>query len=173
MKKAILAIILVLVAASVCFANAELNELRKHMTSKVDEIEGIKWIRDKATPQNIHGKMCFLYLGQKDAHMWPRFVLGFQKDGWIFFERIIFNIDGKREELTLDYFDISRDHSGGVIWEKIDLYGVDHMKLIKSIVNSNKTLIRFSGKQYRYDFEVSKKQKDAMKRVIRLYELMK
>ena len=173
MKKLLLAVMAVLVVASASLASAELDELRKHMRSKVDEVEGIKWIEDKSTPQYIHGKMCYVYLGQKEQRIWPRFVLGFQKDGWIFFQNIIFNIDEKREELTLNYFDVSRDHSQGIIWEKIDLYGIDHLGLIRRIVNSKKTLIRFSGKQYHYDFEVSKKQKDAIKRVIRLYELMR
>lgn len=167
-------ILLVLIGTCV-FASEkqELYELRNHMTSKFDEVEGIKWIRDKATPQNLHKNMCYVYLGQKDDYMWPRWFLGFKNESWVFFTRIIFNIDGERREINIGYFDRKSGNNGYGVWEYIDLSGDEHLSLIRKIASSKKTIIRFSGDQYRKDFTVSQKQKGAMKRVVRLYELMK
>jgi hypothetical protein len=173
MRKVFGAVFLVLVLAGVACANAELDELRKHMRSNVDEVEGIKWIHDKATPKLIQGGVCHVYLGQKGVSMWPRFVLGFQKREWVFFEEIIFNIDGKRDELSFGYYEVKRDNSGYSVWEYVDIPGDRYLSLIKQISESKKTLIRFRGRQREFDFQVSKKQKDAMRRVLRLYELMR
>ena len=172
MRKVFAAVVLVLVLAGAAYANAELNELRNRMRSSFDEVEGIKWIYDKATPKLIKGGECHVYLGQKDGFMWPRFFLGFQDDEWVLFEEIIFNIDGRREEMSFNYFEVHRDNSAYSVWEYVDLPGESYFPLMKSISASNKTLIRFQGSQKRFDFQVSKKQKDAMKRVLRLYELM-
>lgn len=173
MRRVFAVVFLVLALMGTAHANAELNELRKHMRSEVDEVEGIKWIHDKATPKLIQGGVCYVYLGQKGVSMWPRFVLGFQKREWVFFEEIIFNIDGKREELSFGYYEVKRDNSGYSVWEYVDIPGNRHLPLMKQILESKKTIIRFRGRQHQFDFQVSKKQKDAMRRVLRLYELMK
>jgi hypothetical protein len=176
MRKVFGAVFLVLVLAGVACANAELDELRKHMRSNVDEVEGITWIYDKTNRiTEVQDKMCHVYIGQEGETIWPRLVLGFLNDEWVFFSKVIFNIDGKREEVDFKFSDIRRvvPGRGRIICEYIDTRGDPYLTLMKEISESEKTLIRFQGRHGKYDFQVSKKQKDAMKRVLRLYELMK
>lgn len=154
----------------------ELDDLRKHMRSDVDEVEKVKWIHDKTTPRRVPNKMFYVYLGQSQTTkaMWPRLRMGFIKDNWIFFDKIILNIDGVVRRLSFEYSDVSRDYSAGTVLEFVDIDAEEHIPMIKSIGNSKKTTIRFSGKDKIFDFVVSKEeQKEALKRVLRLYELMK
>ena len=118
----------------------------------------------------IQGGVCYVYLGQRGVYV-ASFCAGFKRE-WVF-EEIIFNIDGKREELSFGYYEVKRDNSGYSVWEYVDIPGNRHLPLMKQILESKKTIIRFRGRQHQFDFQVSKKQKDAMRRVLRLYELMK
>lgn len=173
MRKVFTAVFLVLALVGPAHANAELNELRTHMRSKVDEIEGIKWIYDKATPQNIHNNMSYVYLGQRGKQMWGFLRLGFRRDNWVFFEKITLNADGCILDYPFYYNDVTRDYSTGGVWEYVDLPLEEYDGLALLIAESQKILIRFSGNKRKTDFEISKKQKDAIKRVLRLYELMR
>jgi hypothetical protein len=152
---------------------AELNELRKQMRSKTDQVEGTKWIHDKATPNSSSGNMFYLYLGQKGSYMWIRLMASFTAEDWIFFESLIVNYDGSLATIPFNKYDVYRDNNGRIVHEAIDLEISNYLGLMKLISESKKTIIRFSGEHRRHDFTLSQKQKGALKRIIRLYELMK
>jgi len=149
----------------------EVNELHGHMRSRIDQVEGVRWIYDRNTPERLDSRGFYLYLGVRGEFVWPRLVMGFQKERWVFFNRVIFNIDGIREEISFSYFEISRDSGGRRFMEYADIPAGPQEDLIKRIWNSERTIIRFAGDQFHYDFEISQRQKDALSRVWRLYEL--
>ena len=157
----------------------ELDRLRGQMTSTLDEIEGIKWIYDKTTKKLLNSgrfKTFFcVYLGQKQdtGYMWPRFLMGFTKSDWVFFKKIIVNNDGDVDTLDFGSFSTHRDTFYGGILEEIDLAGGDYEELIKKVIGSKKTMIRFKGDNYSHDFTLPDEQRAALSRIWRLYELMK
>lgn len=151
---------------------SELDQLRMNMRSKVDQVEGIKWIHDKATSQYVQKSNCYIYLGQRDGSTWGRFVLGFKAERWVFAKKIIMNIDGERISLIdVSYSDFARDNSSGSVWETADLPLSSYRAIAEQIAKSKKTIIRFEGDRRHFDITVSQKQKDAMKRVLRLHDL--
>ena len=165
-------------------ANAqELYELRKKLTSTFDEVERVKWIYEKTTKRLIDRRTSrknffYVYLGQSGSVMWPRLRMGFIRDGWIFFEKVIVNIDGNVTQLSFRHFDVKRDVlSGNAISEYADVYAdmstVDYGALIKSMSKGKKVVVRFEGDQYRHDFTMTKEQKNALWNVWRVYELMR
>lgn len=159
----------------------ELDQLRAHMTSTVDEIEGNKWIHEKSTKKMIDAArnnkdFFYVYLGQKieNKFIWPRLVIGFTKSGWVFFRQIIINNDGSVDSITPPRNLIHHDTLGGsIILEEVDLLASEHEALIQKIINAKKTMIRFKGDHYSHDFTLSNTQREAIKRIWRLYELMK
>ena len=159
----------------------ELNELRKKMTSKVDEVTGIKWIYEKTNKKVIdrHSSkknLFFVYLGQDTEikRIWARLYMGFIRDDWIFFTKVIINVDGKIKTLSFNSFEVERDVLGGhAIREYIDLPAGNYEELIKSMSKGKKVLVRFEGSQYYHDFTMTKEQKTALSNIWRLYELMK
>lgn len=176
MKKFTLCVLFLLALASRAFsAPSEIDTLRNSMRSNVDEVEGIKWINDKATPQKLDAHMFYVYLGQRGGHTWARLYAGFVKEDWVFFNRLVINSDGAK--YTIDFNSFKDKDSdviyGGTIYEKIDIKAEPYMPLLKTISKSKKTIVRFSGKNDVYDIVLTKKQKDALKRVIRYYELVK
>ena len=159
----------------------ELDQLRTHMTSNVDEIEGNKWIYEKSTKKlldarQINKNFFYVYLGQKvkTGFVWPRLYMGFVKEGWVFFKQIIINNDGEIDSIIPPLFKPHHEVLGaGIILEQIDVSANEHETLIKKIIGAKKTMIRFKGDNYAHDFTLSETERTALKRIWRLYELMK
>lgn len=171
MRRFSVAFVLLVVFASCAFADlTELHNLNRHMRVNVDEIEGIKWIKDIETNQY---NMCYVYLGQRQGHTWGRFRIGFTRDSWVFFEKITFNIDGRKLELPFSFDEVTRDNAMGDIWEYVDLPLKDYGKLVVAIMNSRRALVRFYGESRNAEFEIGSDEKDAMRRVLRFYDLIK
>lgn len=159
----------------------ELDQLRTHMTSNIDEIEGNKWIYEKSTKKLLDARQnnknfFYVYLGQKvkTGFVWPRLLMGIIKSDWIFFKTIIINNDGEIDTITPQRNNLHHDTLGGsIILEEVDLAANDYETLIKKIIAAKKTMIRFKGDNYSHDFTLSETQRISLKRIWRLYELMK
>ena len=166
-------------AAKEVTQGTELDQLRAQMTSKVDEIEGVKWIYDKTTRKLLDSgrnkTYFYVYLGQDQdsGYIWPRLVMGFTRSDWVFFESVIINNDGDKVSLDFGYFAPHRDSGYGQILEQIDLSGAENQAIIKKVIESKKTMIRFKGKNYAHDFTLPDEQRAALARIWRLYELMR
>jgi len=61
----------------------------------------------------------------------------------------------------------------GDIWEYVDLPLKDYGKLVVAIMNSRRALVRFYGESRNAEFEIGSDEKDAMRRVLRFYDLIK
>ncbi|MDR1978627.1 MAG: hypothetical protein LBQ42_07830 [Synergistaceae bacterium] len=172
MKKFALGIVSILLFVGVA-RGAEIDNLRARMRSIVDETQGTRWFYDKTTPVNPprNALSLFLSLGQRGGHAWPSFTVGFSGKGKIFFEALVFSIDGERIVVPVDLDRVVRDSDYANVWESITMPGEEW--LIKKIYGSKDASVRFdSGMGYYVDFAVSRQQKDALRRVWRLYELM-
>lgn len=174
MKKFVLCFfMLILCAVSASASQPEIDELRTHFRSEIDEVEGIKWIYDKATPKTWDSNVFYVYLGQKDENVWARLIAGFVKEEWVFFREIIINVDGERYSIDFKSRDKKKDVvRGNVIFEFIDIPAKSYVDMLKHISTSKKTIIRYQGDTYRYDVTISQKQKGALKRILRYYELI-
>ena len=95
------------------------------------------------------------------------------KEEWVFFREIIINVDGERYSIDFKSRDKKKDVvRGNVIFEFIDIPAKSYVDMLKHISTSKKTIIRYQGDTYRYDVTISQKQKGALKRILRYYELI-
>ena len=142
------------------------------MRTEHDKVENITWYYDKTTPYYSNRNKIALYMGEKHNHCWIKWKLTYAGDDWIFFDRIIFNIDGKRFEKNFDHWETTREvvHGGGV-YESVDIpyRGTEH--LVEDIIKSKETIVRFQG-QHINDKVITTVQKQAMQRIIELCNLI-
>lgn len=97
-----------------------------------------------------------------------RFIIGFKHDNWLFTKKVTFLIDGNKYDITGEF---KRDAGSGNVYEWIDKSATGTtLSIIKAIMNSNSTKIRFTGKQYNADVIVKQEQKDALKNIYNLYK---
>ena len=118
---------------------------------------------------------CFMlpYLGMDKDSSWLRLIYNYTDDDWVFFEKILFWVDGKQYTRTFSYYDIVRDNEYGDVWEYIDVEVTQSdIDLMKEIAASSETIIRFQGDDYSYDYTIPATDKQAMTEVISAYEML-
>ncbi len=118
---------------------------------------------------------CFIlpYLGQDSTSTWLRLVYNYTGDDWVFFEKVLMNIDGEQRTESFNYFDIVRDNGGGRVWEYIDVeVSNSDIDWLWDIANSTETIIRFQGDDYSHDMTVSDTDKAALRDCLTVYEAL-
>nr|DAM51836.1 MAG TPA: hypothetical protein [Caudoviricetes sp.] len=147
------------------------------LKTEKDEVEGITWHYPSSYPQYANSR-CFVlpYIGEQGGNYWLRCKVDYAANDWVFFTQIVINIDGvKRDTINFDYSDVTRDTVlGGKLWEAADFAPDNNQtQLLTDIANSQKTVIRFQGSDYYYDFTVPDKDKQGIKDVLAAYEYLK
>jgi len=140
-----------------------------------DEVEGITWYYDVTTPKYDTTNNLHLYIGEREEHRWLRFRIRYTGDDWVFVERYIFNVDGVKYTLDAGYTEVNRDvASGGRVYEWYDKDpDSTDIDLIRAIVGSTKTILRYEGDTYHYDRIIGSSEKSALRHVLDAYEYMK
>lgn len=118
---------------------------------------------------------CFVlpYLGTSSNDAWLRLVCNLNCYDWIFFTKITVAADDARYYEYSNYFDVVRDNDGGEIWEYIDIDVGDYeIEMLWAIANSTKTVVRFEGDDYYYDYTVTDSQKASIRDMLIVYELL-
>lgn len=139
------------------------------MTKQKDDVENITWYYDKSTPQ--YKDNFYLYIGKQVEHSWLRWKTQITGSDWVFFTRMIIVVDGTRYVKNFDYDEVKRDNTGGDVWEWIDIEPSDpDITMMKKIIGSKKTIVRYQGDQYHYDRIITKQEKVAIKNVLDAYK---
>jgi len=151
----------------------------ENLTTDYDKVQKLTWYKHKNQPEYTD-ITCYIYpyIGQMDSgELWLRVQLNYtdaQTDaGWIFFEKVIFSVDGENTIKEFRRNDIVRDNDSDV-WEVADYGPSDSdIKVLKSIADSTETIIRFQGDEYHADHIVTNKEKAAIKDVLTAYDYLK
>ena len=156
------------------------NKMLSKMDCDEDFVRNINFYYPEAFPWGEDGywyadEGCFVlpYMGVSGNQVWLRLVCNYNSWDWIFFEKITYAVDSERYYDYFNYFDVVRDNSGGEIWEYVDMeVGASEIEMLWAIANSNKTVIRFEGDDYYDDYTVTSKQKQSIRDMLIVYELL-
>lgn len=170
-------------------ATGKLNQLKKEaaevagkaavakLKKSTDEVEGITWYEPSCMPTYTNTRCYVLpYIGEQNGYYWLRCKVDYAASDWVFFTQIVININGvKRDTITFDYGDVTRDTAVGAKLCEVADFAPDssQIKLLEDIADSKKTIIRFQGSDYHYDFTVPEKDKQGIKDVLAAYEYLK
>ena len=141
-----------------------------NMKKTTDEFEGITWFRHRNSP--VLGNYISAYFGTKNgsAEGYPlRVRLQYYGDNWLFVRSVTIKADERVFELGA--FDFDRDNAAGSVWEWIDIPVKDHA-MLSQIMAADRVVIRFTGDQYRHDFEVPASQKLQLREVDQAWRAM-
>lgn len=143
-----------------------------------DKVQKLTWYQSKSEPQ--YADVCcyiYPYIGRlDDGTTWLRVVLNYTdaqtNAGWIFFNNVIFSVDGENTTKVFNRNEITRDNDTEV-WEIADFEpSASEIALLRSIAASNETIIRFQGDSYYYDHVVTAKEKTAINDVLAAYNYL-
>lgn len=152
----------------------KIKESTASLVISKDEVESISWYTHKNSPKSDASKALFIYFGRKNNNVSLRLKITFTADDWLFIKGYIFNIDGVNYPLPISFFrDRKSDNSGGKIWEWVDL-SVDAQAyaVLTKIAESKRTILRYEGKQYYSDRDVSNSEKQAISEVLIAYHAL-
>ncbi|WP_126779865.1 hypothetical protein [Idiomarina ramblicola] len=98
-------------------------------------------------------------------------VVHYEADNWLFVERFSIAADEFRWKSPALQF--SRDHSAGTIWEwNTSRLDNENLSLVSKLANASNARVRFHGKKYYNDFELSKTQKEELAKLAEVVRLM-
>lgn len=153
---------------------AEVNVKLEKLKFKEDEVTGITWYRDKSSTEYDNENSFQVYFGKTEATLPSlRLRIQYADDNWLFIKHYIIKTDDNTFTIFANFKDINRDNDGRSVWEWLDIpvsSDSEDYRMIKAIIASEKTIIRFEGDQYYEDRTLTNKEKNALKNVLEAYE---
>jgi len=146
------------------------EKLLKTFKVSKDEFEGTTFYRDPRTPYYTNVNFIYPYIGQKGNNYWLRLKFQYAADDWLFINKGILLIDGEKFTVTGNW---KRDNNSR-IWEWLDIPVNDNELLIlNKIANSKSAKIRYVGDKYYNDRNITRKEKNIIKKTLEIYNNLK
>jgi hypothetical protein len=137
------------------------------MRTEKDEVRGITFYYDKSTTPYRDVNSFHLYIGKDKSGIWMLKSIQYQGDDWLFIENYVVKADDERYDIAADYFDVERDNSGGAVWEWYDARVTrTDLRMIRAIIASQNTTLRYNGQQYYWDRQITAAEKKALQNVL-------
>lgn len=147
----------------------EMADLLLNMNIKKDEVDYRFFITPKGKALRSEAE---LYIGFNDKDEWLRFKIKYYGDDWLFVSS--YKIAGDDYRWQSPKVSFARDHSSGSVWEWSDVPASEkYIEVAKALANSAKSTIRFQGNQYYSDKQLQDDQKEGIKNILKLFQLMK
>lgn len=159
--------------------NRQISERRTELLAlfvpERDEVRDLTWYTPSSAPKYVNDRCAiYPYLSKTDSGTVSlRLKVVYTGDNWLFLSGVIFDIDGQNNLLSYAQGDYYRDNAWGDVWEVIDKEANETDKnLLRSVANSEKTIIRFQGSLYHYDMTVSQAEKKTIQDTLELAEYL-
>ncbi len=158
-----------------------IEQATKKMRKKVDKLENITWYRDRTSPQYTNYNGFFLYVGDGGFNFPTlRLRIQYKDSDWLFIEQYVIYVDGlKYKTIETKYGDVERDNGSGGVWEWLDIpvYKntediISDFDVIRAVINGEDVKLKLIGKQYSKVKSITKTQKNALKNVLEVYEVL-
>lgn len=148
-----------------------LEQATSKMRKKVDEVQGITWYYDKTTSSYNNVNSFHTYIGERaSGSPWLRLRIQYAGDNWLFIDNYKFLIDGRNYEITP--VEVERDNNADV-WEWYDTDAdKSNIDIIKAIIESDKAVVRYEGKQYYKDRTITSAEKKALQNVLDAFKAL-
>lgn len=112
------------------------------------------------------------FIFKDSGEVYPFVEVLYKADDWLFIDEYSISADGYRWDSSKRTFD--RDNSGGTIWEwDTDSLNDEYIKVLSKMANAKSSKIRFRGRQYYADYELTSSQKSELASLIELANLTK
>jgi len=135
-----------------------------------DKIEGINFYQHPNQPRYTNSRSTvYLYIGRriKPKHTWLQMKVQYASKDWLFVTKVTAWYDGQKQTLISGRF--KRDNNSS-IWEWVDVSPDSRQTgILYAMANAKKVILRFEGQQYRKDVTLSKRDKRAIREVLRAY----
>ena len=154
------------------YTDEEYADALKQMSVTNDAVIGSRFIEAKSGPNYSNEDAFEIYIsGTQTSIGGLRFLVRYAGSDWVFFEKMVVNVDGRVFNLEFSYFEVERDNGSGGVWEWIDFVpSSENTMMLKLIADSKSTIVRFEGETYKNDRELTAKEKKAISAVFTVFD---
>jgi hypothetical protein len=154
------------------YTDEEYAAALEQMSVTNDAVVGSRFILAKSRPTYSNYDTFEIYItGDQTTFGGIRFLARYAGSDWLFFEKMIVNVDGKVFNLNFSYDEVDRDNGSGDVWEWIDIVpSSENTMMLKLITDSKSTIVRFEGETYHNDRELTAKEKKAISDVFTVFD---
>lgn len=152
-----------------------LQEALSSLQIETDEVENITYYKPATYPNYANSRSFMLpYIAQQNSSASLVLRFYYTNRDWLFFDRITISIDGDTNyKKTYNTFEIHRDIGNLYIMEWVDDFAsLSNIEILKQIVSSEKTVVRFEGMNYYDEIIIDNSDKSAINQVLTAYELL-
>ena len=150
---------------------SDIETATKNLVKDEDKIENHTWYMDSGYLYQ-KGTGIWAYMGRsKDSSIKLRYKFNYEAKDWLFVKSIIIAADNERFEKKDVTFKRDSSYSGINEWYDVIVLDED-LKIIKVIINSKETTIRFEGDTSYDDYVVTDKEKKSLKNIVDAYEAL-
>ena len=151
-----------------------LAEATMKVRKSYDDMAEITWYNAYSTKKSYKSRI-YAYIGVRDnGRPWLRLVIRYYGDDWLFIESYQIKVDGKSyiiEENERN--EISRDNSGGSVWETLDRnVDAQSIKIISALIYGESAKMRYRGSGGIKDRVITSSEKQGLKDVLDAYEAL-
>jgi len=148
----------------------------KALSRKYDKMGGVAWYQSTSAPKYRNTNGMYLYFGKFDSGtITPlRLAVQYASDDWLFITKAFAKADKTRIDFPQEsgFSGWERDNGSGGIWEWSDVpvTGASDIAAVRAMAEAKSVTVRYEGKQYYNDRNLSAKQLKGMREVIAAYE---
>lgn len=159
---------------------ADIQELLENFHKEYDDMEQVTWYRPKGeenflVKNETESFQLYPYVGVDDlGNKWCRVVLGFSKEGWVFFDQVTIKADDEINKISVSYQERNNDvvYAAGIHeWSDL-MIDRDIYSKLKPLIDSKDAKIRFSGDTEYTEYIINSQQKTQLKDVLKIFELI-
>ncbi|EOV0092640.1 hypothetical protein ACOIYM_000856 [Vibrio parahaemolyticus] len=111
------------------------------------------------------------YIAIEERDHWLRYKVEYRGEDWLFVNAFKVAADDYRWQSPIMKFE--RDNSSSRIWEWVDKSPSNKdIEVAKRLATADKAIIRFQGKQYYADTQLSEEQKASITKILHVYALL-
>lgn len=148
----------------------EISKIKNVSYSKKDEFKSIEWIQPKSE-RKTYDNTIYAYYGKDSSSVYyPRIVIRYYGEDWIFWEKAIFLVDGE----TFNFIPEEKPErdSNTEVWETSDSNLTDmFIEKFMSFKNSKSVKYRLEGDQHVKDYTLSKSKINAIYNMLLLNKI--
>jgi hypothetical protein len=146
------------------------------MRTKVDEVRDVVSYTHRDSTEFLNSASevyCYINKG-KNAKPTLRLHIQYVADDWLFVRRFSIKAGDRTFQLDASTLgSVERDNSGGKVWEWYDrAVDADMNEMLAAVVASNRAILRFEGDKYQKDLELSEGDRDRIKTVLAVHEIL-
>lgn len=166
------------IAAEAARRQREQERAMAGMVKDRDDMRGLTVWRDRATPRTVNSRSWVgAYIVERDGQApYLRMVIYYKASDWLFIERYMVKVDENNHRFLPDDYGadaVERDNGYGGIWEWWDVSAEGaRLAFLRKLANASTATVRYDGRQYYHDREISSAERAALKRTLIAFDAL-